>query len=184
MSRRAGTGHKPRRPCRGFTLFELVVLIVVIGLVAIVVVPQGALGGNTRLGTAANVVAADVEYCQSACIASPATALAMTLSVPQNTYSIGSAKPPTTPIKFPGDSSQAYVNDFATGRDAPLAGVHIVSVNGLSAFRLTFDAYGRPLACDGTGITYSVGDVTILLSDGGTTLKVFVDSSTGDVSIK
>jgi Tfp pilus assembly protein FimT len=175
------SGRRVRR--RAFTLFELVVLVIVISIVAMIVIPAGGVSGSSRLGAAANILAADLEYAQSSCIANPAQPVALTFNVAQNKYSLAPANSPGTPILHPADSSQLYVNDFATGRYAPLNGVRIVSVNGQTSGSITFDAYGRPLGCNAAGITYSVGTVTVVLSYDSTQLSVISDATTGDVSI-
>ncbi len=165
MSRRAG----------GFTFFELVLVLLIIGIAAAALVP--AVNGNIRspkLRTAANVLAADIEYCASECIAQPSSPRAITFDTVNNKYTVVDFSAGTA-VTNPGDG-QTFVNDFSTGRNAQLSGVSITGLamgsGTLSA--LTFDAYGKPLI---------TADFVITLSYNGQTMTITVKMGTGDVSI-
>jgi prepilin-type N-terminal cleavage/methylation domain-containing protein len=158
-----------------FTLFEMVLVILILGIVAAALVPP--LGNNLyspRLRTAANVLAADIDFCASECITRPSAPRAITFDTTTNRYSIIDFSA-STPIAHPADGL-AFTNDFATGRNAQLAGVHIQSiVSGSTPLStIAFDAYGRPLI---------TADTTITLALDGQTLALQVSATTGDVSI-
>jgi hypothetical protein len=123
---------------------------------------------------AANVLAADIEYCASECIAQPSTPRAISFDVTHNRYSVMDFST-STPLKHPLDGSN-YTNDFSTGRNAQLAGVSIRSVTSddTPLASLAFDPYGRPLLDH---------DVIITLAFQGSTLTLQVSATTGDVSI-
>jgi Tfp pilus assembly protein FimT len=162
------------RRARAFTLFEIVLVLLVLGIAAMMVVP--AVGSNlyaARLKTAANVLASDIEFCQSECIAQPNAPRAVIFDAAANTYKVAVFST-STALKHPADGFD-FINDFATGRNAQLNGVAITAVTGLTPPTLTFDAYGRPL---------NPTDVVITLSFSGQTMRVTVKSGTGDVSIQ
>jgi Tfp pilus assembly protein FimT len=160
---------------RAFTLFEMVLVVLILGTVAAALVPP--LGNNLyspRLRTAANILAADIDYCASECIAQPNAPRAVTFDTTANRYSIidfGAS----TPIKHPADGLD-FTNDFATGRNAQLEGVRIQSAvsGGTPLPSLVFDCYGRPLIN---------ADATITLAFQGRTLALHVSATTGDVTI-
>ena len=56
---------------RGFTLFEIVLTLLIISIAAAMVIPAAANATSPRLRTAANVLAADIDFCSSECIAQP-----------------------------------------------------------------------------------------------------------------
>jgi Tfp pilus assembly protein FimT len=158
-----------------FTLFEMVLVTLVLGIVAAALVPP--LGNNLyspRLRTAANVLAADIDYCASECIAWPNAPRVITFDTTTNCYSIidfGAS----TPIKHPVDGRN-FINDFSTGRNSQLNGVRIQSVvsGGSPLTTLAFDSYSRPLLN---------ADAIITLAFDGKTLVLQVGATTGDVSI-
>jgi prepilin-type N-terminal cleavage/methylation domain-containing protein len=166
--------HRERR-VRAFTLFEVVLVILILGIVAAALVPP--LGNNLyspRLRTAANMLASDIDLCASESIAQPSAPRAVNFDTTGNKYTLLDFKALTT-LKNPADS-QDYVNDFSTGRNAQLAGVTLQSVlsGGNPVTTVAFDAYGRPLLA---------ADLVITLACNSQILTVTVKSTTGDVSI-
>ena len=160
---------------RAFTLFEIVLVVLILGIIAAALVPP--LGNNLsspRLRTAANVLAGDIDFCASECIAQPSAPRVITFDTANNKYTVLDFNA-SAPIKHPADSLD-FINDFATGRNAQLAGVTLQSVvSGASPkTAVAFDAYGRPLLSS---------DLVITLAYHTQTLTVTVNASTGDVSI-
>src|SRR4051812_7847253 len=106
---------------RAFTLFEMTLVVLVLGIVAAALIPP--IGNNLtspRLRTAANVVACDLEYCASESIAQPTALRGVTFDTPRNKYTLVNNSGAT--LTHPGDG-QPYVNDFSTGRNLQLSGV-------------------------------------------------------------
>jgi len=167
--------EKRRRTRAAFTLFEVVLTLLILGIAAAVVVP--AVGNNTfspRLKTSANVLASDIEYCASECIGNPSAPRAIVFDTTHNKYTL-TVFSTGVAIKHPADSMD-FVNDFATGRNNAFTGVVLTSATcaGANLSALTFDSYGKPIAS---------ADVIITLTYNGTSMTVTVNSSTGDVSI-
>ena len=149
-----------RRPA--FTLFEMMAVVFILGIIAAALVPP--LGNNVyspRLRTAANVLAGDIDFCASECIAQPNAPRAITFDTTGNKYTVldfnaGAA------VKHPADAKD-FINDFATGRNAQLAGVTLASVvsGGTAVGTVTFDAYGRPLLTSDLVITLAYNGQTL-----------------------
>ena len=159
--------------CRAFTLMELLTVVCILGIIAAALVPP--IEGNVfspRLRTAANVLAADIDFCASECIAQPSSPRAIIFST--NKYSLIDFNAGNT-LKFPADG-QDYVNDFANGRNAQLSGVTLQSITsgGTPVTSVTFDAYGRPLL---------PADLILTLAFKGSAMTVTVKYTTGDITI-
>jgi prepilin-type N-terminal cleavage/methylation domain-containing protein len=168
-------GRGRRGVMGGFTLFEMVLVLLVIGIAAAAIVP--AVGNNIRspkLRTAANVLASDIEFCASECIAQPNAPRAINFDTTGNKYTVVDSNDGTA-IKHPMDG-QSYVNDFATGRNSQLSGVGITGLvmGSETLSSLTFSAYGRPTI---------TADLVITLTYNNQTLQVTVKNGTGDVVI-
>ncbi len=165
----------PGKRARAYTLFELMLVVLIIGIAAAAIVP--AVGNNVHsssLRAAANVLAADIELCASDCIGQPGAPQAITFDAANNKYSVIDVHSGTT-INHPMDS-MPFVNDFSTGRNAQLKGVSITSlVMGAGTLTsLTFDMYGKPV---------TTADFVITLTYNSQTMTVTVKQGTGDVSI-
>jgi prepilin-type N-terminal cleavage/methylation domain-containing protein len=162
------------RPRRGFTLFEVILVVVVVGLIGMLAVPEFTGTSRMRLTTAANVLAADIEFCENDCITHPNDLRVIKFNTTSNTYWMALASAPDTPVSHPEDSLP-YLNDFRTGRNVHLAGISISSISiGSGATSITPDAYGCPNLS---------ADATITLTDGTYSITVTVNANTGDVTI-
>jgi Tfp pilus assembly protein FimT len=167
-------------------LFELVLVVLVVGICAAILLP--AVGDNLaspRLRAAANVLAADIEFCSSECITRTTAARAIVFDLANNKYTLQDISSGTA-IAHPADG-KPFVNDFSTGRNAQLSGVTITAVtvgtNTLSV--LTFNAYGQPIPPGSTGNSgLMTADTVITLSYRGETMRVTVAKGTGDVTIQ
>ena len=153
----------------GFTMFEVTIVVLIVGIIGAFLIPIVATNLTaSRLSTAANVLASDIEFCASECITRPSTPRKIIFDTSQNRYTLQDSSGAT--IKHPADGLP-YVNDFSTGRNARLQGVSIRQVGG---GELTFDAYGRPLI---------TSDMSIQLQQANSTMTVTVKKSTGETLI-
>ncbi len=180
--------NRRRRQLRGFTLFELVLVALIIGIMGLIVIPLvGASAGGPKIETAANQLAADIEYCQSLCIARSDSQFFLRFSNDDNRYWIesrASGANSSSVIQFPGDN-QSYINDFTTGRNHYLAGVSLGTLTPeLTSYRLTFNRYGQPIYLNSSYTQTAVTqNIVIPLTGGGRTMYVMLTWDTGEVSI-
>ena len=163
---------------RGFTLFEMITTVMIIGMIGMIVVPTVmSTTAAPALPTASNMIASDTEYVESACINTPQSMLVLRIDLAANKYWVAAASSPDTPVNSPADG-QPYSNDFATGRTARMNGLTIQSVTGAGAgtsLTIAFDAYGVPKT--------SGSNVVITLAISGNTMTVTINGTTGEVTI-
>lgn len=167
--------YMTRHPQHAFTLFEVMVVVVIIAVAGLVVIPIANNVTSPQLRTAANVVAADIEFCQSECINNPSSLRQIQFDTIGNKYWIATAASASTPITNP-DDGQPYQNDFKTGRTRAFSGVTIKTVSVGTGNILKFDTFGQP--------TSTATDATIVLSVGAKTMTLTVNASTGDITIQ
>ena len=173
---------------RAYTLAELLIVVLIIGVIGLIAIPQTTGMRSPRLKTAANVLAADLEFCQSQCINDPGNPYVVSFDTVNNAYALTTPPvapaPTATPVNHPADGLP-FRNDFATGRNAALAGVTLTSVTnvpngpgngGAAVPTLAFSSFGVPQ-------TTLPQNLTITLTADGSQMVVTVDYATGDVSI-
>jgi hypothetical protein len=146
----------------------------IIGLIGMIAVPQFSGQSSMRLTMAANVLAADIEFCENECVSHPDALRLIKFDTTNNLYWIALASNTSVPISHPADSLP-YQNDFATGRNMRMAGVSISAISiGTNGTAITPDIYGCP------GLTQ---DATITLTNGTATVTVTVNANSGDVTV-
>ncbi|HUU82225.1 MAG TPA: prepilin-type N-terminal cleavage/methylation domain-containing protein [Phycisphaerae bacterium] len=205
--------QRRRPPTHGFTLVEVLIVVIVIGIAAMVTLPMLSEAHTTRLKTAARLLVADLGFARVESLARPDDPCVVVFDRPNNAYTIARASHPTTPITNPADG-KPYVTQYGIGRALELAGVTIQGYSldgndqlGFSAdARLTFGADG-PLgfsADDRLGfgadrrLAFGANDrlgfgakgrldqpsaAEITLQSGTLTLTITVDPTTGRPSV-
>ncbi len=174
---------------RGFTLIELVMVIVLIGIIAVFVAPRLPNITTTNAGAFVDKLRADIRYAQN---------LAMTRNRRTRVYFNGAGPAPVTaPVNgytVGTDSSVAGdCSAFALATD-PAAGGGLSVILGLgeytgitvpapSANCLEYDSLGRPYTC-GVGACSAVPLAATMTADvnGDATMRVSVAIQTGAVN--
>lgn len=163
---------------KGFTLIEMVMLLLILGILAVVVIPQVEDMAGTRASATARKLQSDIAYAQS---------LAMTRNLPHRVYFNAAPAPANgyavvndangngnwgvDPGEFAIDPANASASLSVTLNTGSYAGV-IISGGSLTGTFVGFNTLGVPT----TGGTVSI-------SGGGTTQTVTVQPETGRVSI-
>jgi MSHA pilin protein MshC len=148
---------------RGFTLIELVMVMVLIGIIAVFVAPMLGNITSTNAGSFVDKLRADIRYAQD--VAMTSNQRIRVTMVAANAYSIT-------------DSMGNSLVDPATGRNYPVtlgAGISfgVVTFNGNY---VEFDSLGVPY--DGAGVLTAAGSVTVMPG----ALTITVTPQTGAVN--
>ncbi len=168
------SGHGGVRAPRGFTLLEVMVVVVILAIAAGMAVPMLSAGGATRLQAAAEMVAADLDYVKSMAI-SRGVQYRMTFDVAGNAYQV---EDPNGVIGHPINKGQPFVFDFDDGR---LSGVQITSADfdGAGQNEVAFDSIGSPY--NAAGAPLDSGVLTLRMGDWTRTVRV--EPVTGVISV-
>ena len=159
------------RARRGALLIDLLITVALIGVLAAVAVPALRPNEPLQMVGAAVVLAADIEYAQSATLAAPDDPTLLRVNAKDRSYMLAKASDPHTPIKRPG-SKLPYVVNLAL-QHGPLSQIGI-EIEG-DATQLEFDAFGRLVA---------PADRTVMITSPSSELRIRVARSTGSVFIE
>lgn len=152
----------------GFTLTELVVVMLIMGVLGAVAVGSIESLSSTRLNAAAHAVTRDLAYARERTMAT-GTRHWVSFSVADSSYSVLTESATT-----PGFANATSLRDPATGmplvtrlNTGEFAGVSIASVSFDGGTTVGFDWLGRPLATTGSRLTSAaqviIGTRTILI---------------------
>lgn len=155
--------------CRnGFTIIEILILVVLLTIVALTAVPMMSSAGTMQLRAASNMIAADLEYAKSMAI-SRGQQYSVVFDQNADSYRINDQGGNVIP--HPVKKGFNYIVDFKS--DGRLSRVDITGANFGGAGDVTFDSLGSP---------DSGGNVTLQAS--GTTVTITVEPITGYISIQ
>lgn len=151
----------------GFTLVEVVIVVIIIGILAAIAVPMYTSAASVQLSAAANMIASDLEYAKSMAISTGKT-YQVVFDTTTESYSLENYS--GTVIAHPARVGQNYVVSFAS--DSRLNKVDITSTT--FGGTISFDYLGTPSANNGE----------IVLTAEDSTMKVKIESVTGYISIE
>ncbi len=158
----------------GFTLVEIIIVVVIIGIAAMVVVPMMNSAAGMQIKSAANMIAADMEYAKSMAI-SRQQYYSVVFNITEDRYEIHDAG--GSVIRHPVKKGFDYVVDFRG--DSRLDRVDIAAANFDSTSEVKFDYLGSPY--DSGGSPLNSGIVT--LETGDFSITISVEPMTGFISI-
>jgi prepilin-type N-terminal cleavage/methylation domain-containing protein len=156
-------------PCgRGFTIIEILIVVVIIAIAAMMAVPMVGSADSMQVRSAANVIAADIEYARSMAISRQKT-YSVVFNESNESYQLEDS---SGIIEHPVKKGFQYVVNF--GSSSQLNKIDIVDASFGGASRISFSPAGAPssggviqLQAGGTIATISVEPVTgfIMISD-------------------
>ena len=152
----------------GFTMLEILIVVVIIAIAALTVVPMMSSAGSLQIRSAANMIAADLEYAKSMAI-SRGQNFSVEFDESADSYRILDQDDKVIP--HPVKKGFDYVVNFQN--DSRLNKVDITGADFNASPSVQFDCLGSP---DYGG--------TVSLSAGGTTATVRVEPVTGYISIE
>jgi prepilin-type N-terminal cleavage/methylation domain-containing protein len=161
---------------RAFTIVEILIVVVLLAIAGMMAVPMMSSAASIQIGSAANMIAADLEYAKSMAI-SRGQYYSVVFDSATETYRIkdqnGSVIP--HPVKKGFD----YVVDFRN--DHRLNRVDIVDANFDSTNEVKFDYLGSPYNGNPTPTPLNSG--VVRLQAAGISKTIRVEPVTGYISI-
>lgn len=158
----------------GFTIVEILIVVVVIAIVAMMAVPMMSSAATVQIRTAADVIAADLEYAKGMAIGRQQN-YSVVFNAAGESYEIRNSS--GVVIGHPVKKGFDYVVDFTS--DSRLDKVDIVNVSFDGTSEIEFDYLGSCYNGDNNPLNSGV----INLEAGGITITITVKPVTGFVSI-
>lgn len=175
---------KPSRAQRGYTLLELMVVLVLMGIAAALVVPNVGGSESIRVQTAVRSIAADIMYTQSDALAYQSRR-AIVFDPADNSYWIAEVSGDELEFdrdamyKIDGPDQRFLVDlDRVSGNSAQL-----ISADFDEAEVLVFDELGGPVQGLDSDAP-SAGGSIIVGADDGTAFRLNVEPYTGRVTVE
>ena len=154
--------------CRGFTLIEIVIMVVIIAIAALTAIPMMSSAASMQIRSAANMITADIEYAKSMAISRGQD---FSVVFDKNTDSYRIEDQDSNVIPHPVKKGFDYAIDFQN--DSRLNKVDITNIDFNTTNRVQFNCLGSP---DYGG--------TISLDANGTTVTITVEPVTGFISVQ
>jgi prepilin-type N-terminal cleavage/methylation domain-containing protein len=159
---------------RGFTLVEVIIVVVILSIAAMMAIPMMSSAGSVQIRSAAEAIAADLEYAKSMAISRQQN-YGIIFDPGNDKYDVvnqsGAVVPHPVKRGFP------YTINFRS--DSRLNKVDLVTANFDGWTGIKFDYLGSPY--DGSGSPLNSG--TITLQADGRTVTITVEPVTGFISI-
>ena len=160
-----------------FTIIEIIVVVVIISIAAMMAIPMISSAASTQVRSAANMLAADLEYARSISI-SRGNNYSVVFDKANETYSIQDSD--GNIIQHPVRKGD-YSVDFTTHGNLGDVLIHDVVFNPGPTQTVTFDYLGSPYS--GATTLSPVNSGEIQLKAGAITMKVTVEPVTGYITI-
>jgi prepilin-type N-terminal cleavage/methylation domain-containing protein len=157
----------------GFSVIEILIVLAILAIVAMVAIPVTSSAANMQLRSAANMIAADLEYAKNMAITRTQD-FSVVFDCSNKNYWI--ENPDGTIIPHPVKKGSNYVVDL---RGEGLDKVDILDADFDSASTVKFDYLGSPHNASDSPL----GSGVIKLHAGGATITITVEPVTGFVSI-
>ena len=162
----------------GFTIIEILIVVVLIGIAAMIAVPMMSSAGSMQIRSAANMIAADLEYAKSMAI-SRGQNFSVVFDKTTESYRIKNQDGDT--ITHPVKKGFDYVIDFQNDSRLNRVGIVDADFDSDSSQTITFDYLGSPYS--GTGISTPLNSGTITLQAGVINKTIAIEPVTGYISI-
>ena len=183
------------RGSRGFTLIEILMVVVILGIASAIVAPQLGSRSDIKIRAAARLLVADLMYAQNTAIAQQKW-MYVRFDAAGEKYSVmdgvgANATDTTKIIKHPVTKAE-FTTKLGVATDRRIGDVKIktVTFNGVDTnyrpeFVIAFDELGVPYVyCYDLNNTNELLDGTVELECGKDTIKVLVERYTGEIKVQ
>jgi Tfp pilus assembly protein FimT len=155
-------------------MIEILIVVVIIGIAAMMAIPMMSSAASVQIRSAADVIAADMEYARSMAI-SRGQNFSVVFDVTADSYRIQDHN--SAVIKHPVKKGFDYIVGFRN--DSRLDKVDIANVDFDGTNEIKFDYLGSPY--NGSGNPLNSGTITLKAGEASST--VTVEPVTGFISI-
>jgi prepilin-type N-terminal cleavage/methylation domain-containing protein len=165
-------------PCSGFTLVEIIIVIVIIAIVAMTAIPMMTAAASMQIRAAANMVAADLEYAKSMAI-SKGQSFSVVFDETNERYQIEDQGGSVVP--HPVKKGFNYIVDFANDSRTNKVDIADADFDPDSSSIITFDYLGSPYSGSGTAKPLNGGVISLQAGNWGRTIAI--EPVTGYITI-
>jgi prepilin-type N-terminal cleavage/methylation domain-containing protein len=176
---------KHHRKSAAFTLVEILVVIVIIGIAATLIIPQLSNANDLNAAAAGRVILADLTYAQNCAITTQRTHyVKFVVGTNSDTYSVLSQITPSEQVITHPVTQASFRQTLGSGGHAGLVRARLgtVSIGGVSgANTVAFDSLGSPYVYTAANGLVALSDAaTIDIACGQDTLRLSVAPFTGE----
>ena len=171
-----------QRPSRAYTLIEVLVVVVVMGIAGAVVIPSMSGAGTLRVQAGVRTIVSDITYAQMDALGYQESR-GIVFDVDNNSYTLvrvpGAVIDPDLDALYdPQGPGQRYVVDF---NELDFGGAAITDLDLYGGDTLIFDEIGGPVSTPGSDELSSGGSVTVSAPQGR--FRINIAAFTGRVTV-
>jgi prepilin-type N-terminal cleavage/methylation domain-containing protein len=173
----------PGPRARAFTLIEVLIVVLILGIASAVILPQVNGQDDTNAAAAARTVMGDLLYAQNRAIAMQ-TMQYVSFDVPHQQYGLYGSMSPQSLLQHPVNLNN-YVMTFAkSGPNNIAQNVVLTSAGFNGQDTIAFDETGVPYSYNaGSGTTLLNGIGAIQLTSGNYSVTISVAQDTGEITV-
>jgi prepilin-type N-terminal cleavage/methylation domain-containing protein len=173
----------------GFTLVEILGVLVIIGIASAMVIPHLGTRDDLKVSAASRVITADLIYAQSMAI-STSSKYYVRFDTGTNSYKVLSKASPGGDTVASNPLTQLnYVQNFGAGTKFDTITLDSATINGTDptyqpCYTIAFDEMGTPYAYSYTADnTNDLSSATIVVKSGAFTKTITISPYTGEISV-
>jgi Tfp pilus assembly protein FimT len=165
-------------------LAEILLVVLIIAIAAMIAVPMMGSMDSVQIRSAANMIAADLEYTKSMAI-SRGQNYSVVFDETTESYQIFKDQGGTlVPIEHPVKKTPGYIVNFSTDSRLDKVVIDDVVIDPGSSNTITFDYLGSPYSGSGSGMKFlNSGTISLKTKAGDFTMTIRVEPVTGFISI-